>query len=103
ASNTDGAWIAGDTINVRVKFSEVVYVTGTPTLQLETGAIDRTVSYVSGSGTDTLIFSYLVQNGDTSSDLNYLATNSLTLNGGTIQDNAGNTANLTLPGIGSGN
>jgi hypothetical protein len=88
-------------IYLRVKFSEAVYVTGTPTLQLETGTIDRTVNYTSGSGSDTLIFAYTIQPGDTSADLNYLATNALSLNGGSIKDAAGNTATVTLPALAS--
>src|SRR5205085_6599600 len=40
AANADGTWVAGETIFVRVKFTEAVFVTGIPTLQLETGATD---------------------------------------------------------------
>ncbi|HYE85349.1 MAG TPA: DUF4347 domain-containing protein, partial [Vicinamibacterales bacterium] len=100
ASNLDGTWIAGDTIFIRVKFNETVTVTGTPQLALETGSTDRIATYSSGSGSDSLIFSYVVQPGDTSADLNYLATNALSLNGGTIRDAANNNANLTLPALG---
>jgi hypothetical protein len=42
-----------------------------------------------------------VQAGDTTADLNYPATGSLRLNGGTIKDAAGNTASLALPATGS--
>ncbi|NBV75667.1 MAG: hypothetical protein EBR59_06850, partial [Methylococcaceae bacterium] len=41
--------------------------------------------------------------GDTSSDLDYKATSSLTLNGGTIKDAAGNNATLTLASPGAAN
>ncbi|MDP1612088.1 MAG: DUF4347 domain-containing protein, partial [Sulfuritalea sp.] len=99
AANIDGTWTAGDTIYVRVLFSEPVNVVGSPTLQLETGATDRIATYASGSGSNTLIFAYTVQANDTSPDLNYLATNSLALNSGTIKDAAGNAANLTLPAL----
>ena len=101
----DGAYKAGSTIDVTVSFSEVVLVTttgGTPTLLLETGATDRTASYVSGSGTNTLTFRYTVQAGDTSADLTQQSTSALILNGGTIKDAAGNNSPLTLPGITSG-
>jgi hypothetical protein len=54
-----------------------VIVTGTPQLTLETGTVDRSVDYVSGSGTDTLLFNYTVQAGDTASDLDYLSSNAL--------------------------
>jgi len=44
-----------------------------------------------------------VQAGDTSADLDYVATNSLALNSGTITDSAGNNATLTLPTPGAAN
>src|SRR5678815_4014558 len=61
---------------------------------------DRTVNYSSGSGTSTLTFNYTVQAGDTSSDLDYVATNSLTA-GTSIRDAAGNNATLTLASPGA--
>jgi hypothetical protein len=79
-----------------VNFSESVTVTGNPQLLLETGATDRNATYTSGSGTSALTFTYVVQAGDTSADLTYVATNSLALNGGTILDLAGNASTLTL-------
>src|SRR6185436_8124103 len=84
-----------------VSFSESVLVTGTPQLTLETGATDRVVNYTSGSGSSTLTFNYTVQAGDTSSDLDYLSTTALVLNGGTIKDAAGNNAVLTLTAPGA--
>jgi hypothetical protein len=74
-----------------------VAVTGTPKLTLETGSIDRAVNYASGTGSNQLTFTYTVQAGDTSADLDYLSTSALDLNGGTIKDAAGNNATLTLP------
>ena len=57
----------------------------------------------SGSGSATLNFTYTVGAGDTSPDLDYVATNSLALNGGTITDAAGNSAVLTLASHGAAN
>jgi hypothetical protein len=73
-----------------------VTVVGTPQLTIETGSTDRTVNYSSGSGTNGLTFTYTVQAGDTSSDLDYVATSALALNSGTIKDAAGNDVVLTL-------
>ena len=68
----------GDTITVTVTFSEPVTVTGTPTLTLSTGSPATTkINYASGTGTTTLSFTYTVQAGDTSSDLDYAGTASL--------------------------
>jgi hypothetical protein len=59
------------------------------------------VNYASGGGTSALTFTYTVQAGDTSSDLDYVSTTSLALNGGTIKDLAANNAVLTLPAPGA--
>lgn len=96
STTADGSYTTDDTIAVTVTFSEIVTVTGIPRIQLETGINDRYANYVSGSGTTTLTFNYIVQPGDTSDNLDYLATNSLELNGGTIEG-SDNSADLTLP------
>ncbi|WP_333797218.1 fibronectin type III domain-containing protein [Rheinheimera sp.] len=103
ASTANGTYKLGDTISIQINFSETALVTGTPQLMLETGAVDRAINYASGSGSSSLTFSYTIQSGDTSSDLDYVATNSLTLNGGTIRDAAGNNATLTLASPGAAN
>ncbi|MFZ5856174.1 MAG: beta strand repeat-containing protein [Chloroflexota bacterium] len=97
STTADGLYNGGDVISgVTVTFSEIVDVTGTPQLTLETGAVDAVLNYVSGTGSTTLVFSdYTVQAGDTSSDLNASA---LAFNGGTIEDMSNNAAVLTLSG-----
>ena len=97
SSTTNGTYKAGDVISIQVNFSESVAVTGTPRLTLETGSTDRAVNYASGTGSNQLTFTYTVQAGDTSADLDYLSTSALDLNGGTIKDATGNNATLTLP------
>jgi hypothetical protein len=101
SSTSNGSYKLGDTISIQVTFSESVIVTGTPQLTLETGSTDRVLNYASGSGTNSLTFSYTVQAGDTSADLDYASTTALALNGGSINDSAGNTGVLTLPGLGA--
>ncbi|MGX5725123.1 beta strand repeat-containing protein [Metapseudomonas otitidis] len=97
SSTANGTYKIGDVITVTVRFDSAVNVTGTPTLTLETGVTDRVLNYVSGSGTDTLTFSYTVQAGDSSADLDYTSSSALSLNGGSIQDGANQNAILTLP------
>ncbi|MGF7178457.1 Ig-like domain-containing protein [Azospirillum doebereinerae] len=92
SSTANGAYTTGDTITLQVSFSEAVTVTGTPTLALDTG---RTAVYSGGSGGGTLTFTYTVQAGDTSADLDALGSGALA---GGIADAAGNGAVLTLPG-----
>ena len=102
SSTTDaGSYKVGEQIDIAVKFSETVLVTGSPRLTLETGLIDTKATYASGSGSDTLIFSYTVVSGDTSDDLDYASTAAITLSGGTIKDIAGNAATTTLSAPGT--
>ncbi|WP_221405251.1 hypothetical protein, partial [Roseivirga seohaensis] len=103
SATNNGTYNAGDAVAVTVTFSEAVTVTGIPQIELETGATDRAVNYTSGSGSNTLTFNYTIQSGDVSADLDYVATNSLTLNSGTIKDASGNDATLTLATPGAAN
>jgi hypothetical protein len=96
SSTANGTIYLGSSVSIQITFSEAVTVTGTPQLTLETGATDRAVDYVSGSGTTSLTFTYTVQSTDTSGDLDYASTSALALNSGTIVDAAGNNATLTL-------
>ncbi|MBF0499773.1 MAG: prepilin-type N-terminal cleavage/methylation domain-containing protein [Candidatus Riflebacteria bacterium] len=100
STTPDGSYAAGAVIAITVQFSKVVYITGTPQLTLETGTTDRTVNFTTGSGTNTLTFSYTIQTGDVTPDLDYVSPTALTLNGGMIKDAAGNNAVLTLPAPG---
>ncbi|WP_159970177.1 Ig-like domain-containing protein [Pseudomonas sp. 8Z] len=97
SSTANGTYKIGDTITINVQFDSVVDVTGTPTLTLETGSTDRVLNYLSGTGSNTLSFSYTVQAGDSSADLDYLSSSALSLNGGTIEDVNNQSALLTLP------
>ncbi|MDD2180729.1 DUF4347 domain-containing protein [Acidovorax sp. D2M1] len=104
SATANGTYKVGDVIGIQVNFGEAVTVAGgTPQLTLETGTTDRTINYVSGSGTSTLTFNYTVQTGDTAADLDYLSTSALALNGSTLRDAAGNNATLTLPSPGAAN
>ena len=60
-------YIIGESIDIQLKLSENVNVTGTPSLKLETGDVDSYANYISGSGNDTLLFRYTVSSGDTTS------------------------------------
>ncbi len=82
---------AGQTVTLTLGMSEAVAVNttgGTPTLTLNDGG---TATYVSGSGTSALVFSYTVGAGQNTADL---AVTGSSLNGGTVKDGAGNAANL---------
>jgi len=99
---TNGYYNAGENIDITVEYSENVYVTGSPILTLQlNGAVTRDANYNSGSGNNQLVFRYTVQSGDNSSDLDYINSNALNLNGGAIRDAANNDAINTLPNPGS--
>lgn len=101
----NGSYKAGQVVPVTVEFTEPVTVAGTPQLTLVTGApLTTAVNYTSGSGSDTLTFTYTIAAGNSSSDLNYQAVTSLALGpGGGITDGATNPATLTLPALASAN
>jgi len=101
---SNGTYVSGDTLDFVVNFDQAVNVNtsnGTPNLPLTIGSKSVRAAYVSGSGSDALIFRYTVQGSD--SDLDGIAVgSSLSLNGGTITDIDGNTvASLTLNNVGS--
>lgn len=104
SSTLNGTYKVGSPISIQVNFSEnVVVAGGTPLLILETGGTDRAINYTSGTGSSTLTFTYTVQAGDSSADLDYVSTVALAFNGSTIRDTAGNNATLTLPSPGAAN
>ena len=104
SSTANGTYKAGDAVAVQVNFSEAVIVTGTPQLQFSTGTTNQQANYSgTGSGTTALTFNYTVQPGDNTTDLDYLSTTALTLNSGTILNNAGTATTLTLPAPGTTN
>ena len=58
STTLNGAYGIAQTIPIFVTFNKAVTVTGTPTLTLETGLVDRVIAYTSGSGTNTIRFNY---------------------------------------------
>jgi hypothetical protein len=98
---SNGVFTTGQKISIVVTMSERVIVTGTPRIQLNTGASGRYANYVSGNYANTLLFEYTAQAGDQTSDLDYSNVSALQLNGGSIDDFSANTADITLVSPGS--
>ena len=90
ASPTSGDEGVGKTITLTVSFSHLVFVNGTPTLTLNDGGV---ATYIGGSGTSALTFSYTV--GATNSSVAALAVTGANLNGGAIVGPRGYAANLS--------
>jgi hypothetical protein len=99
-TSPSGTYTTTAVIGITVTFSKAVTVTGTPQLALNSGA---TVNYSSGTGTETLLFTYTVASPQSSGALDTSSTTALTLNGGSINDSSSVAANLTLPTPGGTN
>lgn len=94
---------AEDSIILTAKFSKAVKVTGRPRLRIRYSASDTTekyATYTSGSGTDTLLFTWKVPSGAVSSDLRSHST-PIDLNGGSIQTTEGSGGSAFIAGLGN--
>ncbi|MCA1325162.1 Ig-like domain-containing protein [Herbaspirillum sp. alder98] len=99
----DGTYSLGQVLEFTVHFSEVVIVNGSAgiasiALALDVGGTVQ-AGYVSGSGTDSLLFRYVVSNDVR--DLTGVTVVGMVANGGALRDTAGNDAILNLNGMGS--
>jgi len=84
-----GSYYTNHNVDFSVVFSENVIVTGSPSFQLLIDVTNKPAVYVSGSGTNTLIFRYIVLVNDV--DANGIGSFSpISLNSGTIKDTAEN-------------
>src|ERR1035437_2144253 len=97
ANNT---YKVGDALNFIVSFDSLVNVTGSPKLSLilNTGGAVQ-ASYVSGSGSQNLVFRYTVASGN--ADADGVTVGALALNGGTIRSDNGDDAELNLYNVGA--
>lgn len=89
---SDGIYETGTSLDFSVLFTESVFVSGTPQLTIDVDSGIVTADYVSGDGTDTFLFSYLITGSDV--DIDGISLNALI---GSIADAAGNAAILDLP------
>ncbi|MDA9669726.1 Ig-like domain-containing protein, partial [Flavobacteriaceae bacterium] len=97
-SSTNASYNQGDTVTLYLVADEALTVdtsSGTPTISFDSSG---TASYTTGSGTSSLTFTYIVDTGENSSDLNATA---VSLNSATIKDNVGNNLDLTLTASGT--
>ena len=74
-------------------------------MTLETGATDRNAIFSGLNQSDTLVFTYTVQENDTSADLDYTSINSVLFGNATLVSTVNATVhtNLTLPAPGAEN
>ena len=83
---TGNAYSAGEKIRIRVQFSRDVARAGNPSLELELGDESRSAQYLSQDSGNELTFAYTVLPEDWDADGISLASDALTLNGGTLRD-----------------
>lgn len=100
-AGVDQTYALGDAIEVAVEFSEVVYVLrgATPQLTLSIGTESASAAYRDGSGTNTLIFRYVVVADDMDADGVSIGPLATALTGGAIEDGAGNAATRAHAGL----
>ena len=92
-STNPGNYGQGDTVSIGMNFTVPVSVNGVPSILLATGVLNSYAYYVSGSGSTTLMFEYVVSVGDKTDMLEYFcdqeqvnqARASFNLNGGWIR------------------
>lgn len=102
STNGDSLYGIGSTLIFEVTFDQVVYVQGgKPVLQLKLLSRNVAASYVSGDSTNTLVFTYTVNKGDTTAMLDYTGADALLPNGAGIRNSGGAQASLSLPAPGS--
>lgn len=65
---TNGVYVMGSTLDFTFEFSEPITVTGPLNITIAIGAAERQLDYLGGDGTNTLYFSYTVQDGDFSTN-----------------------------------
>ncbi|ELC8441365.1 discoidin domain-containing protein [Clostridium perfringens] len=95
AVTEDGTYGVGDSIELEIKFDKEVYVKGKPQIALNVGKESEGLAdYISGTGSNTLRFKYIVSSGDNSEDLDNGP--SIRLNGGRISDGDGTNCDVTL-------
>ena len=87
---SDGAYEAGERIEIRTVFTRPVTVTGSPYLEFDLGSPDAArkarAGYAGGDGTQDIVFAYTVQTDDRDDDGIEIPAGSIRLNGGAIRD-----------------
>ncbi|MGK0367942.1 MAG: hypothetical protein ACI9QD_001082, partial [Thermoproteota archaeon] len=99
SSNASGSYSNGTSINITLKLDSInANVVGSPKILMNTNTY---ATYVSGSGSDTLIFSYLTKPTDNINKLDYKDQLAFRLSGATVLDDSGEKIDMTLPVVGA--
>jgi hypothetical protein len=82
-----GQYFEGDELNISVNYNEIVTVTGTPAIELNIGGTPVIAYYVSGSGTNSLLFRYTVVSNIAGASP--VISSPINISGGSIQNESG--------------
>ena len=99
AVTLSGAATALNSPSPHMQASAGANTSGVPTLTLNIGGTLVQASYAAGSGSNTLLFHYTVQPGQNDNNGISIDANSLSLNGATLTNAAGNAAVITHAGL----
>ena len=88
----------GEQVTATVTFTENIAVTGAPQLRLNVGTSQKLAIFQSANGA-TAAFTYTITEGDSDTNGISFSPNGLTLQGGTIKDNADNDAALSYSAV----
>jgi hypothetical protein len=98
ATNESGNYNGGDELIIEVIYNSIIEVTGNPAIELKlNNSIDVNAYYVSGSGTNSLKFKYVVDSDDKSSSVELGSDRKISLNGGTIETVKNKAVSLNIP------
>ena len=97
-----GVYRAGETIEISLSFDQAVDVDETPSIQLKLGDEEMDAAYNSGTGTDTLVFEYEVQDADEDANgvsLTAKGSDGFGGSGGIVAAGTEVAAHETIPGL----
>jgi len=98
---SNGTYITGQNLDFTVNFNEAVTLSDNSSyLALTIGAVSKNAGYISGSGTNAVVYRYTVAANDLDTDGIGIGS-SLNTGTGTIKDAAGNNLNTTLNSVAS--
>ena len=92
----DSNYKLGESFDFTVSFDHEVRISGTPRLPLQIGSSTVYANYISSPVLRTMMFRYTVSSTDIDADGISIAAGSIDLNGGTIQDNFLDNANIQI-------
>ena len=96
-----GPYTAGDTITISVPIVGATQFSGSPTLKLDVGGVEKTLTATNITASP-IVFSYTVAAGDTDTDGVTVVANSLTVAANTIEDALGNDLVTTFTAVAGG-